>query len=194
MKANFLSIFIFMTFLQLGFGQAGMNVYVGPSIMNSRDVNFTPKGQQHSGYVIGVNGRLNSDNMYFLLTGEYGTFGLLTSDKLDVLGDKNVSYFKFKVGLGGDIVRLSKNAGIRIKGQGVMLASLKVDETGLLDPKFTNGYEKLNDGSAGVVGGLGFYIGPFTADFSYEYGLLNFINKKSLTKLDFVDFVVGVRF
>ncbi len=176
------------------FGQAGMNIYAGPSVMFSQDPNFTPSGQYHSGYVTGLHGRLNSDAMYFLLSGEYGAFSLLPSKDIKFLGKGKLTYFKFKVGLGADIINISNKAGIRIKAQGSLLSASNYEETLLSDPRLSNGYNDLNDGSAGISTGVGLFLGPLTVDLGYEHGIINFIKAKKDSKLNFLDLVVGLRF
>ena len=69
-------------------GQAGMTIYVGPSVAFSGDNVVTAGGEAHFGYVIGANARLNSDFMYFMLTGEYGTFDLVANKKWNFIGSR----------------------------------------------------------------------------------------------------------
>jgi hypothetical protein len=186
---------MFMLFMSSSiFSQAGMNIYAGPFVMATQDQNFTPKGEYHSGYLVGLHGRLNSDNLYFLLSGEYGLTNIVSNKEIKIFGDKDLTFFKFKVGLGLDILKLSENAGIRVKGQGVLLSVSKLDETLLNIPRFRDDYKDVNDGTVGVATGVGVFLGPLTFDINYEIGFLNFVKEKPDTNLNFLDLVVGLRF
>jgi hypothetical protein len=70
----------------------------------------------------------------------------------------------------------------------------KYDEEQLINSNLPKEYKVLNDGSAGIATSLGVFIGPLTADISYEIGIINFVKEIKTTKLNFLDFTVGLRF
>jgi hypothetical protein len=186
-------LLLFLVSLELD-AQAGMNIYGGISTMKSADANFTPENQIHSGYVAGLHARLNSDDLHFLFSGEYGTFDLIAKDKVNFDFKDDLKYFKFKPGLGLDFLHFKNAVGLRTKVQGVLLVLSKYDEEALQSSNLKSEYKKINDGSAGVATSLGVFIGPLTADIEYEHGLLNFVNGIKTSKLNFLSFTVGLKF
>jgi hypothetical protein len=183
-------------FTQVYAQEAGLNIYAGPSAMFSRDKIVTKKGEGHYGYVIGANARLNSDFMYFLFSGEYGTFDFLSSKSLKIVGGNDLTYMKGKIGLGFDVVKLGRRTHLRTKFQGNIMFVNNFDQS-LLEKTASlknNGYTNVNDGIGGLSTGIGISKGAMTLDLEYEYGLFNFFYEKEESKLDFLNLVMGVRF
>ncbi|MBK8701347.1 MAG: hypothetical protein IPN29_18100 [Saprospiraceae bacterium] len=195
MRCRFcLPVFFFLATVGL-YGQAGMSIYLGPSAAFSGDKFITPGGQGHYGYVIGAHARLNSDFMYFILTGEYGAFDLISSEKLNFIGGDDLTYIKGKIGLGFDVKRFNKKTVLRSKLQGSVMFVNDFDVNLLNDPTLVaNGYTKLNDGIAGLSTCIGITRGIFDFDLEYEYGFFNLYNTKKESKLNFLSLTAGVRF
>ncbi|MFM2395136.1 MAG: hypothetical protein RLZZ546_3119 [Bacteroidota bacterium] len=175
-------------------GQAGMTVYAGPSVAFSSDKIVTPSGA-HYGYVIGANARLNSDGMYFLLSGEYGRYDFLSNNKLSFIGGDDLGYMKGKIGIGFDFLKLSRNMFLRSKIQGTVLFVNSYNEELLSTPLLkTNGYTAINDGVGGLATSLGISKGIFSLDLEYDHGLFNIFKEKKSSKMNFLNLVFGVRF
>jgi hypothetical protein len=174
--------------------QAGLNIYVGPSMAFSGDKIVTGSGEGHFGYVIGANARLNSDPMYFLFSGEFGTFDFLSNKSYKFVGGNDVTYTKVKIGLGFDVKKIARRTYIRTKFQGVLLLLGNYDSELFKTPKYlSNGYNKLND-VAGLCTSLGISRGVYTLDLEYEKGLFNIIAEKPDSKLNFLTLQIGVKF
>jgi hypothetical protein len=187
--------FLLVVCVYFAFGQAGMNVYAGPSMAFSKDNIVTGSGEAHYGYVIGVNARLNSDPMYFILSGEYGTMDFVSNKSFKFIGGDDLSYVKTKIGLGFDIIKISPKFLIRTKLQGSLMFVNGFNDKLLKLPKYVNnGYTEVNDGIAGVSTCAGITLGILTVDLEYEYGLFNIFQEKKNSKLNFINLVGGVRF
>lgn len=194
MRITFIVILIAL-FAQLSFGQAGMNIYVGPSMAFSKDNIVTGSGEAHYGYVIGAHARLNSDPMYFLISGEYGTMDFVSNKKLSFIGGDDLTYAKAKIGLGFDVFRFSQKVAIRTKLQGSLMFVNGFNNDLLKLPKYVNnGYTEVNDGIAGLATCVGVTLGALTFDLEYEHGLFNIFKEKKQSKLNFINLVAGVRF
>lgn len=176
--------------------QAGMSVYLGPSFAKSSDALVSPKGKAHYGYVIGAHARLNSDDMYFLISGEYGTMDLIANSDIKFFGGDDLSYAKGKIGLGFDIAKLSRSISLRSKLQGtVMFVNNYNTETLKNDPILAaNGYNSINDGIGGLATCIGLRLGAIFFDVEYEKGFFNIYNKKSDSKLNFISLTAGISF
>ncbi len=177
------------------FGQAGINLYAGPSMAFSKDNIVTGSGEAHYGYVIGANARLNSDDMYFLFTGEYGTMDFVSNKSFNFIGGDDLSYMKAKVGLGFDVIKISQNFLFRTKLQGSLMFVNNYNNDLLKLPKYiNNGYVEVNDGIAGIATCAGVTLGILTIDLEYEHGLFNIFKTKKDSKLNFINLSAGVRF
>jgi hypothetical protein len=164
--------------------------------MKSPDEIVSPSGKAHYGYVIGAHARLNSDYMYFLLSGEYGTFDLIANSKATFIGGDDLKYAKGKIGLGFDVARLTRNIVLRSKLQGTVMFvndfdQKLIDNDPLLSP---NGYTKINDGIGGLATCVGIRIGSFFTDLEYEKGFFNLYNKKKDSKINFISLTAGFQF
>ncbi|HMS98261.1 MAG TPA: hypothetical protein PLQ57_09245 [Saprospiraceae bacterium] len=177
-------------------GQAGMTIYVGPSVAFSGDNVVTAGGEAHFGYVIGANARLNSDFMYFMLTGEYGTFDLVANKKWNFIGGDDLVYFRGKIGLGFDLKKLSSRTTLRTKFQGTLLFVNDYDQNWINNDArlAANGYTKINEGIAGLSTCLGLTIGSFDLDLDYDHGLYNLYTGHKSSKISTISLCGGFRF
>ncbi len=175
-----LLVFLFLTFYSiLANAQAGAHIYAGGVMVTSGDKTLTLPKSGTLGYEAGLDARLNSDDMYFLLGGKFG-----------ILGKKDVSYLKGRVGLGFDIFHFSHNIYLRTKLQGSLNFLLDYNS----EIALPLGYDKINDGFAGGVTGLGLTLGSLMIDLEYEYGILNVAYKQPTSKLNFLALNAGFRF
>lgn len=194
-KSVFIYIFLF-TWMLAGNAFGQFTIYGGISQIRSQDKLVTPQGQSHSGYVTGLNIRMLDDGLCFLFTGEYGTFNLLAADKKDYFQNPQLTYLKGKVGLGLDLIKLSKRMKIRTKFQGNLLYINTYDEkyVGATLPLRESGYSELNEAIGGLSTGLGLTYGILDLDFEYEYGFYNIYYARHHSTLNFYNWVLGVRF
>lgn len=175
--------------------QAGMTLYAGPSLVFSPDKIVTAAGEGHFGYVVGAHARLNSDFMYFMLTGEYGTFDLVGNKKWNFIGGDDLSYIKGKIGMGFDLKKWDKII-LRSKLQGTLLF-VNDYEAGWInsnDRLMDNGYTAINEGLAGVSTCIGLTFGSLDLDLEYDHGLYNLYNTHKSSKIHFLNLTTGLRF
>lgn len=178
------------------YSQAGMGIYLGPSVMKSTDAIVTPGSNMHYGYVIGAHARLNSDNMYFLLSGEYGTFDLIANNSAKFIGGEDLTYAKGKIGLGFDIAKISRKIVLRSKLQGTVMFVNNFNQDIINnDPLLSaNGYSAINDGIGGLATCIGIRFGSFFTDLEYEKGFFNLYHEKKDSKLNFISLTAGFQF
>lgn len=164
----------------------GFHAYFGTSSMTNGLATITPEGQSHPGFMFGADARLNEGDMYFVLGLQYhrNTLNAQSDFEFFPSGD-NINFVKFRVGLGYDVLHLSELITIR----GKTLGSL--DMISGIPANYSPTY---NDGVAGIVLGLGTDISFLTFDIDYELGLFNGINKVPGSKIDTINFMVGVVF
>ena len=170
--------------------------YAGSSFAKSADLNMTPSGTSHTGYVTGVNLRMLDDGMCFLFTAEYGAFNLLARDKVDfTTKNKDLTYYKGKFGIGLDLFQISKNAKIRTKLQGNILYinSFNPENLTATPAMRETGYHTLNEAIGGLSTGIGFTYRFIDLDFEYEHGFYNIYNKMPNTKMNFMNVTAGIR-
>lgn len=190
MKNTLLAFFLLFMTVQLHAQAGGMRVYTGITSMTNKDKLVNPDGHAHSGYHIGVDGRIMSGGMSFLVGGRYTSVSRLATDDFQISGhDSNLSLINGRVGLDISVFTLGPIARLRTKA----LASFDVvlTETGseLPPPGF-----RLNDGWFGIVTGLGADIGPAVIDIEYEFGLLNAYYKKKESTFNSITVSVGFFF
>ena len=168
----------------------GMRIYFGSTSLFNKDVIANPEGFSHSGYHIGVDGRLMGGGMAFLVGGRYTSTSKIAVKEFKLRGhESTLSVLNGRVGLGISIFSFSSSIRIRTK----ILASFDIvlAENGSELPPA--GYI-LNDGWAGLVSGLGADLGPATIDIEYEYGVINGYNKIKGSTFNSLTFSVGVFF
>lgn len=176
--------------------QGGMTIYSGLSYIKSSDLNMTPTGSAHYGYVIGTNIRLFDDGMHFLFSGEYGTMNLMSSQKKVFFKEGSLTYIKGKAGLGFNVVKLSKKSKLRTKIQANILYINDFDpkQVGANPALKENGYTMLNEAIGGISTGVGLTLGFWDLDLEYEYGVYNIYYDRAATKLNFITVTTGFRF
>lgn len=172
------------------YGQAGVQIYAGISNATSKDSLLTPEGTSHPGFHIGIDARLNSGNMYFVVGGQYHRVEFLADSEKSYFSVTNkMNWLKFRAGLGYNVYNFSEKVALRAK----TLASIDVISSH--PGKVVSGpYENFNSGTAGVVGGLGADFYNFTFDIEYEYGFFNAVNMVSSTSVNFLTVSLGVVF
>jgi hypothetical protein len=176
------------------YGQAGFYLYTGSSIGWTKDDIYSEKGAQF-GYIIGFDVRTNNDPMYFLISGERGGIDLISNGKANFIGGGDLTYNKFKIGMGFDIKKLSRTSGLRTKLQGNFLSVSNYDEEGLskIPTLKAKGYEEVNDGLIGLSTSISYFKKKFNIALEYEYPFFNIIKDKKETKLNFLNLNIGLR-
>ena len=180
-KRNLLFVVFISLVSSFCYSQAGAHIFAGGVIATSKDANLTIPKSGSKGYEIGLDARLNSDDMYFLFGAKYV---VLTQEKMSII--------KGRLGLGFDIIHFSRNIYLRTKLQGSINFINDFDATIPFNPGYS--ILQVNDGFAGAVSGLGLTMGPFMIDLDYEYGLFNVAFGKKESKLNFIGLNAGFRF
>lgn len=188
----FLSAIILCFFsISTTFGQGGMNIYTGIAANFNKDKNVTPEGTGHYGYFVGVDGRLNSGDLYFAGGLRYHRTSLMAeSSKSFFSNEENFAVLVFRGGFGFNLKHFSHKTRLRSKIFGAFNMASNSPETRLE----TVGYEKLNDSWGGLTSGLGMDIGAITLDLEYHKGFVNAYNGQPGTKFDTWSFAVGFFF
>jgi hypothetical protein len=171
--------------------QSGLNIYAGISNATSRDALITPEGTSHPGYVLGADARLNADDMYFMLGGQYHQIDFLAQDEKSFFSvDEKMTWLKIRVGLGYNLVHIGNKITIRAK----TLGSLNlISSTPELDSAPYSG-TPYNSGTAGGVLGLGVDVFGLTMEVEYERGFFNAVNQVEGTQYDFLIVTLGYFF
>lgn len=170
--------------------QGGMRVYAGSTSLVNKDEIANPEGFSHSGYHIGVDGRLMSGGMAFMVGGRYTSVSMAPTEDFKLLGhDAPLNIMNGRVGLDISIYSFTNYARIRTKA----LASFDVVLSESEEVALPAGYS-LNDGWFGLVTGLGADIGPAIIDIEYEFGLINAYNKKKQSTFNSLSFSIGFFF
>ncbi len=172
------------------YAQSGVKIYTGLTTGFNKDKIVTPDGHMHYGYEVGVDAMLNDDRMYFMLGGKYGTVDLLSSSSANFFSKDKMTYFKGRVGLGFDMIKLSSKAFITSRVLGSMQYALTYDQSLLTE----EGYQKINEGTAGLVAGVGYRYRMFNIDVEYEHGLFNLYYKKKNTSMSYLSLLFGINF
>lgn len=191
---KFFVSFALMMISAIGYSQ--ITIYAGSSLAKSPDLNMTPSGTSHTGYVTGINLRMLDDGMCFLFTAEYGAFNLLARDKVDfTTKNKDLTYYKGKFGVGLDVVQLSQHAKLRTKLQGNILYIRTFNPANLsATPAMREtGYHTLNEAIGGLSTGVGFTYRFIDLDLEYEHGFYNIYYRMPLTKMNFINITAGIR-
>jgi hypothetical protein len=174
--------------------QSGFYLYTGPSTGFTGDKIYS-EGGANFGYVVGFDVRTNDDAMHFLLSAERGANDIIPNTKFGFIGGKDFSYNKFKVGLGWDVKKIGRSAGMRTKFQANFMSVASFDSEALPGDKTLsqNGYNNLNDGLIGLSTGLSYFKKKLFFGLEYELGLYNLIKDKKDTKMNFINIVIGYK-
>jgi len=176
---NLLAIACLLLFTNQAWSQlGGARAYAGISALINQDPIANPEGTSHTGYHFGVDARLMSGTMSFIVGGKYTSVSKLPIDGFKLTGHSSqLSMANGRVGLDYSIMSFGEYFRIRTKVLGSIDITLNISEEGVLPADY-----EYNGGWLGAVGGLGVDIGPVIIDFEYEYGLLNaYSEKKSAT-------------
>ncbi len=167
--------------------QSGLNVYTGISSASSPSEIITTSGERNQGYLLGADARLNSGNMYFLLSGQYHVINFNATEGSFFSVEENMSWLKLRFGLGFNLINFSDKVALRAK------ALLSIDSI-VSAPEIDNMDLIFNASTAGGHLGVGLDFYAFTFDIEYEKGFFNAVNMVPSTTLDFITAYVGVRF
>ncbi|MDF1694637.1 MAG: hypothetical protein P1U56_02340 [Saprospiraceae bacterium] len=169
-------LFVFtLTFCTTVWSQdGGMRVYAGITSMINKDKIANPSGFSHTGYHIGVDGRLMSGGMAFIVGGRFTSVSKLATEDFQLSGhEATLTTLNGRAGLDFSIFSFTPLFRLRTKA----LASFDVLLNQSDQPDPPAGY-KFNDGWLGLVTGLGADIGPAVIDIEYELGVVNAYNMK----------------
>ncbi len=169
--------------------QSGLNVYTGISSASSPSEIITSSGERNQGYLLGADARLNSGNMYFILSGQYHVLNFDSSQGSFFSVENKMTWLKLRFGLGFNVINFSEKVALRAKALLSIdsLASVPEDVQGNMDFVFNNATA---GGHLGI--GIDFYL--FTFDIEYEKGFINAVNMMPSSTVDFITAYVGVRF
>ena len=189
---RYLFLLLSFWFISSGaYSQAGAKLYAGVITTYNKDKVITPKGTLHSGWITGIDARLNSGRMYYLMGGQYGKADLLgTTKPRFFVARQQMTFLKGRVGLGFDMIRISPRFFITSKIVGSINYIVAYPEELLT----IEGYKTLNDGTAGLIGGLGVKIGILNIDLEYEHGLFNIIPDKPDSNMNYISLTGGINF
>jgi hypothetical protein len=191
---NMLRYFLF-TFFGLLFSSnlisqdAGATFYTGISAGFTKDSYITQKNELHFGYNLGLDARINSGALYFLISGEYGKLDFRGVQENSLFSGDKVNLFKGRAGLGFKVLRITERIyfASRLQGAFNIVTDYNSDNQWLKD-------NKINDGFMGVNTGLEFHFYSFWASLEYEKGFMNMYYKRPDSAIDFLAFKVGVKF
>lgn len=187
MKKVFSIIILIFVFSSTYAQSGGMRVYAGSTSLINNEASINPEGFSFSGYHIGVDGRLMSGGMAFLVGGRYTSVSSTPMESFKLLGhDSTISVMNGRVGLDISIFSFTDYARIRTKALGSF-------DVVLSDPDNLPGFT-LNDGWLGLVTGLGADIGPAIIDVEYEFGLINGYNMVKKSTFNSLTFSIGFFF
>ncbi|HMP28464.1 MAG TPA: hypothetical protein PKD85_02620 [Saprospiraceae bacterium] len=142
-----------------------------------------------SGYTIGLDGRLNSGGLFFLISGDFIKFDLLPINKIDYFSKEKMTLLKLKAGMGFKIISFSKEVFLSSKIQ-LVFSSIYDYNQELL---FESGLQ-VNDGFLGATSGLMLNYKALIFELEFEKGLLNMFYEMPQTKTDFITLKTGFKF
>jgi len=170
--------------------EGGMRVYAGSTSLVNNDIIANPAGYSHSGFHIGVDGRLMSGGMAFLVGGRYTSVSSTAVKDFKLTGhESTLSVMNGRAGLDISIYSFTSFARIRTKALASFDIVLSQSSTAMPPQGYT-----LNDGWLGLVTGLGADIGPAIIDIEYEFGIVNGYNKKKKSTFNSLSFSIGFFF
>ncbi len=177
---NLLYLIVLLISVNFVQAQAGMHVYLGASQAYNQLEEFTPVNQSHPGYHIGVDGRLNEGNMYFLFGAQFHSTSHEPSTEFKLMDHPHdVRWLKGRGGLGYHLFRITK----KFKVRGKTLASLDLIYPELAIATF--GPYRYNDATVSGVLGLGIELFGLTADIEYHHSFVNAIHEIKESKVNF---------
>lgn len=167
-----------------------MRAYAGVTHMINQDARFNPEGTRYTGAQAGIDGRLMSGGMSFVVGGQYARISRLPSEDAAYLGlDASMSLFRGRGGLEFTIFEFAKGMRVRSKILAEITGVLGTSGEGWPDPD-----DRLNSGWGSGVTGLGLDISSFTFDVEFAYGALNAYQQQKSATFNRWSFQVGVFF
>jgi len=172
------------------YAQAGIEFHGGITSADNNNTLITPEGDNHQGWHIGADARLNQGKMYFVVGLQYHTIDFLPSSSEVVLVEEDTQYnwTKLRVGLGYQVIRFSDKVFLR----GHTLASFNL-VNGVPTDAGPNIITNYNSSTAGANLGLGLDIFNFTLTASYEIGFFNLANMLEESEMNFLTFSLGYK-
>ncbi|MCB0647571.1 MAG: hypothetical protein KDC49_12970 [Saprospiraceae bacterium] len=168
--------------------EAGATFYSGVTVGKTHDPIVSKEGQYQSGYLVGLDARLNDGGLYFMLSGEYGKFDLMSQETISITKGEKFSFFKGRTGL-----------GFKLFGNEKVFVSSKLQASFDIVLNYNNDFLKpteyqINDGFLGAATGIGLNIYALFVELEYEHGILNLYYEKPETIINFYTLKVGVKF
>lgn len=182
----FLSLFLS---LALSSQEAGATFFTGISVGQSSDRYITENNSYHYGYTVGLDARITSGSLYFLVSGEYGKLDFRGVKENSLSSSEKVNLFKGRAGMGFKILGISEDIYFtsRLQGSFNLVTDYDPNNTWLKD-------NRINDGFMGVNTGLEFNFYALWAAIEYEKGIINMYYQRPESLIDFVSLKVGVKF
>lgn len=183
------SLFFYSASLGL-YAQAGLEFHGGITSANNNNTLITPEGDNHQGWHIGADARLNQGKMYFIVGLQYHTIDFLPSSSEVILADEDTQYnwTKLRVGLGYQVINFSDKVFLR----GHTLASINL-VNGIPTNAAPDIITNYNSSTAGANLGLGLDIFNFALTASYEIGFFNLGNMLEGSEMNFLTFSLGYK-
>ena len=181
---------LFSTFTS--FSQAGIHAYTGLSIASNAEAVVTPEGTAHYGYIIGLDARLNSGDMYFILGMQYEDLSLLGQESASFFSNEgSMQLLKGRGGLGFNLFHINEKIRITAKVLGSLdyIYNYPADQISMRVP-----FNKLNEAVLGATGGLGVQAYNITFELEYEYAMINSYFKQKDSKFTYMAAKVGFFF
>lgn len=190
MRRYFIIIFLgILHCLNLNGQEAGATLFTGMSVGLTNDNYITENRSYHYGYTVGLDARINSGAMYFLISGEYGKLDFRGIKENRLFSSDKVNLFKGRAGLGFKLFGITDQIyfASRLQASFNIVTDYNSDDKWLKD-------NKINDGFMGANTGLEFHFHALWAALEYEKGILNMYYKRPKSSIDLVSFKVGVKF
>lgn len=185
---NLLTTLVMVLFALSLQAQAGVFLYAGPTVGFTKDKVASPD-TYHYGYTAGINGRFNSDELFFLMGAEYTSIDAMGDKSINFGADDNVVFLTYKIGVGFDAWRINEKQRVRTKVQGNVMTLNKVNGGLPTDA----GYKRLND-TASLGLGIGYTHKMWTLDLDYNIGLFNLYSGQKDTALSSISLLAGIKF
>lgn len=180
------------------FSQAGVQVYTGLSIGSNADIEVTPEGTAHYGYIIGADARLNSSDMYFIIGMQYEDISLLGQESASFFSNEgSMQMLKGRGGLGFNLFKFSEKIILTGKVLGSLDYIYNYPADLISDRRDQNmelTHNKLNEAVLGATGSLGIQAYNLTFELEYEYAMINSYFKEKYSKFSYLAAKIGFFF
>ncbi len=150
--------------------QTGVSFTAGLALSKNQLSEITPENATNGGYSAAIEGRFLGEGMFFVLQLQYAKYRLLADDGVQFsIPDNNIQVGYFRVGMGFTLLRFGNLGLLRAKVLGSLDKTIQYTSKALVD---TN-YNRINDSTVGIVGGIGLDLKWFVLDVEFEKGLIN---------------------